>query len=202
MCLGRQSRLDNDSIPCVVCGSRTMYTVLDLHNQPLANDFNMKIEDSLKSKRFPLRLVRCPICHHTQLSHIVDRKYLFSHYLYQSGTSKSLKSYFAWLAEKVINETEIRNGTVLEIACNDGSQLNEFLKRGWKTVGVDPAKNLVDIARKSGHTVYTGFWGVDHFPNLPSLESLNVIIAQNVLAHVDSPIQFLRACAAIMGTTN
>ena len=199
MCLGRQSRLDNDSMPCVVCGSRTMYTVLDLHNQPLANDFNMKIEDSLKSKRFPLRLVRCPICHHTQLSHTVDRKYLFSHYLYQSGTSNSLKSYFSWLADKVINETEIRNGTVLEIACNDGTQLNEFLKRGWKTVGVDPAKNLIDIARKSGHTVYNGFWGVDHFPNLPSLESLNVIIAQNVLAHVDSPIQFLRACAAIMG---
>ena len=199
MCLGRQSRLDNDSMPCVVCGSHTMYTVLDLHNQPLANDFKMKIEDSLTAKRFPLRLVRCPICHHTQLSHTVDRKYLFSHYLYESDTSNSLKSYFSWLADKVINETQTRNGTVLEIACNDGTQLNEFLKRGWKTVGVDPAKNLIDIARQSGHTVYSGFWGVDHFPNLPSLESLNVIIAQNVLAHVDSPIQFLRACAAIMG---
>jgi nucleoside-diphosphate-sugar epimerase/2-polyprenyl-3-methyl-5-hydroxy-6-metoxy-1,4-benzoquinol methylase len=199
MCLGRQSRVDNNSMPCVVCGSRTMYTILDLHSQPLANDFNMKIEDSLNSKRFPLRLVRCPICHHAQLSHTVDRKHLFSHYLYQSGTSNSIKVYFAWLAEKVINETRIVNGTVLEIACNDGSQLNEFLKRGWKTVGVDPAKNLADIARTAGHTVYTGFWGVDNFPTLPSFESLNVIIAQNVLAHVDNPIQFLRACTVIMG---
>ena len=198
MCVGRQSRLNNDSIPCVVCGSHTMYTVLDLHNQPLANDFQAHIEDSKSSKRFPLRLVRCPICFHTQLSYIVDRKYLFSHYLYQSATSNSLKAYFSWLAEKTIRESGIVNGTVLEIACNDGSQLSEFRKRGWKTVGIDPAKNLVNIARAAGHTVHIGFWGIDHFPSLSSLKSLDVIIAQNVLAHVENPLQFLRACATIM----
>ena len=49
-------------------------------------------------------------------------------------------------------------------------------------------------------TVYIGFWGVDTFPLLPSPDSLDVIIAQNVLAHVDNPVQFLRACAAVMGT--
>ena len=198
VCVGRQSRLNNDSIPCVVCGSRTMYTVLDLHNQPLANDFQAHVDDSKNSKRFPLRLVRCQICFHTQLSYIVDRKYLFSHYLYQSATSNSLKAYFSWLAEKTISESGIINGTVLEIACNDGSQLSEFRKRGWKTVGIDPAKNLVNIARAAGHTVYTGFWSVDQFPSLCSLKSIDVIVAQNVLAHVENPLQFLRACATIM----
>ena len=200
MCLGRQSRLDNGSVPCVVCGSRVMHTVLNLHNQPLANDFQTNKENSIKSKRFPLRLVRCPVCHHTQLSYIVDREYLFSHYLYQSGTSNSLKSYFAWLATKTINESGIINGTVLEIACNDGSQLNEFRKRGWKTVGVDPAKNLADIAKAKGHVIFTGFWGTSEFPSLSSLGSIDVIIAQNVLAHVATPLQFLRACVAIMST--
>jgi hypothetical protein len=73
ICLGRQSRLDNDSIPCVVCGSRAMQTVLDLHKQPLANDFKVHMEESMRSKRFPLRLVRCPVCDHSQLSYVVDR---------------------------------------------------------------------------------------------------------------------------------
>jgi nucleoside-diphosphate-sugar epimerase len=111
MCLGRQSRLEQNSTRCVVCRSRIMHTVLDLHSQPLANDF--RTANSTTCERFPLRLVRCPKCYHTQLSHIVDRKYLFSHYLYQSGTSQSLKTYFAWLAEKVIDESGRRNGTVL-----------------------------------------------------------------------------------------
>ena len=198
MCLGRQSRLDNRSIPCMVCGSPVMHTILDLHTQPLANDFRNRTEESVRCERFPLRLVRCPICHHTQLSHVVDRVYLFSHYLYQSGTSQSLRTYFEWLADKIIDESGTKNGIVLELACNDGSQLNQFSKRGWKTVGIDAAKNLVEIARAHGHIVYTGFWGVDRFPLLPSPESVDVIIAQNVFAHVDNPVQFLNSCAAIM----
>ncbi|CAF1464961.1 unnamed protein product [Adineta steineri] len=200
LCVGRQSRIDKNSIPCVVCGSREMHMVLDLYDQPLANDFRKQPSRALKCKRFPLRLVRCPKCHHTQLSYIVDRAYLFTHYLYQSGTSKSLKTYFEWLAEKVIDETAKINGTVLEIASNDGTQLTEFARRGWKTVGVDPAKNLADLARAKGHTVYVGFWGTDNFPEIPDAESLDAIVAQNVLAHVENPVQFLRACAAVMGT--
>ena len=196
MCLGRQSRLEQNSTKCVVCGSTTMHSVLDLHTQPLANDF--RTENSTAWERFPLRLVRCSKCHHTQLSHIVDRKYLFSHYLYQSGTSQSLKTYFAWLAEKVIDESERTSGTVPEIACNDGSQLNEFSTRGWKTYGVDPAKNLVEIARAQNHTIFAGFWGVNTFPDLPSSSALDAIVAQNVLAHVEDPVHFLRTCAAIM----
>ena len=198
MCLGRQSRIDNHSIPCVVCGSTEMHTVLDLHEQPLANEFRNRTEDSLKCQRFPLRLVRCPKCYHTQLSYIVDRSYLFSHYLYQSGTSQSLQNYFEWLAKKIIEETSIINGTVLEIACNDGSQLNQFLKQGWKTIGVEPAQNLAEIARKSGHTVYTGFWGVDQFPLLELSKTLDAIVAQNVFAHVTNPVDFLRACLNVM----
>ncbi|CAF1460316.1 unnamed protein product [Adineta steineri] len=200
MCIGRQSRLENNSIPCVVCGSPEMHRVLDLHTQPLANDFKIHVNESMACQRFPLRLVRCPKCHHTQLSYVVDRNYLFSHYLYQSGTSQSLKAYFEWLSEKVIGESSGGNGTVVEIACNDGSQLNQFLKRGWRTIGIDPAKNLAELARAQGHTVYTGFWGTDKFSQLPSPDNLDAIIAQNVLAHVSTPVDFLRACAAVMGS--
>lgn len=198
--LGRQSRSDNDSVPCVVCGSRIMHTVLDLHTQPLANDFRKQKDEAIHCERFPLRLVRCPKCYHTQLSYIVDRAYLFSHYVYQSGTSPSLEAYFEWVAEKVIHESGKANGTVLELASNDGSQLNQFAKRGWKTIGVDPANNLAELARANGHSVYVGFWGTDDFSGLPPPESLDAIIAQNVLAHVENPVQFLRACITVMST--
>ena len=198
MCLGRQSRIDNGSIPCVVCGSKTMHVVLDLHTQPLANDFRVSDDQAMKCERYPLRLVRCPRCHHTQLSQVVDRGYLFSHYLYQSGTSGSLKAYFEWLAEKVIDESSTAKGTVIEVACNDGSQLNQFYRRGWTTFGVDPAKNLAELARAQNHTVFTGFWGTETFPGLPRPESVDAILAQNVLAHVEDPVRFMRACAAVM----
>ena len=196
MCLGRQSRLDSNSIACVVCGSSIMHTILDLHSQPLGNDF--RIHNSTECERFPLRLVRCSKCHHTQLSFIVDRKYILSHFRYQNESSESLILYFEWLVDKVIDESARKNGTVLEISCNDGSLLNKFSARRWKTFGVEAVNYLVELARAQNHTVFAGFWGVDVFPQLPSAESLDAIIVRNVLADTEKPVDFLRACIAQM----
>ena len=190
-----------DSIPCPVCGSDNQQRVLDLGNQPFANDFRADKSESLNLTRFPLKLVRCRHCNHLHLSHVANRKKLFDHYLYQSGTSKTLKDYFKVLADLVIEKSGNKTaGTVLEIACNDGSQLDEFKKRGWKTFGVDPAANIAPIARRKGHNVKVGFWDENiQIPDFPRGESLTAIVAQNVLAHVPKPIGFLKACVKMMG---
>ena len=190
-----------DSIPCPVCGSDNQQKVLDLGNQPFANDFRADKSESLNLTRFPLKLVRCRHCNHLHLSHVANRKKLFDHYLYQSGTSKTLKDYFKVLADLVIEKSGNKTaGTVLEIACNDGSQLDEFKKRGWKTFGVDPAANIAPIARRKGHNVKVGFWDENiQIPDFPRGESLTAIVAQNVLAHVPNPIGFLKACVKMMG---
>ena len=192
------------SIPCPVCGSYHLQEVLDLHEQPLANNFRSTAEAAMNVKRYPLRLMRCKRCNHMHLSKLVSRTRLFSDYIYVSGTSSTLLQYFDWLADKVSNETTGDAGasarSVLELACNDGSQLDKFARRGWKTYGVDPAANIVPAARAKGHTVRVGFWGAEtpaaQVPAMPS--QFDAIIAQNVLAHVPHPVDFLRACAAAM----
>ena len=190
-----------NSIPCPVCGSDNQQLALDLGDQPFANDFLADESESLNLTRYPLKLVRCRRCNHLHLSHIASRKKLFGHYLYRSGTSKTLASYFQWLSNLVIEESGNNTvGSVIEIACNDGSQLDEFQKRGWKTFGVDPAANIVPIAQQKGHTVRLGFWN-EHIQlvDFPKGEDLTAIVAQNVFAHVPNPVAFLKACAAIMG---
>jgi nucleoside-diphosphate-sugar epimerase len=186
--------------PCVICGSNRMIRVLDLGMQPLANEFHSHVHDALACQRHKLQLVFCPVCFHSQLSHFVSRARLFVNYLYQSGTSTTLRMYFDWLAEKVVtaanDEAESVPRTVLEIACNDGTQLDSFLKHGWKTYGVDPAANLAQIARGKGHVIFTGFWGKDHFKRLPS--TFDAIVAQNVLAHTDKPVDFMIQCSKYM----
>ena len=192
----------NIELPCPVCGSTGQQTVLDLGVQPLANDFFSDPNIALTRPRFPLKLVRCKECNHYHLSHVVDRSYLFEHYLYQSGTSTTLSDYFEWLARKVIEESDLvsstKVGTILELACNDGSQLDHFQKHGWRTFGVDPAANLVAIAANKNHTVRKGFWPLD-FPELPQDDDLSAITAQNVLAHVPDVVSFLKGCAKVMG---
>lgn len=195
------SRVLTDSIPCPVCGSTHQQELIDLHEQPYANSFRPTAEEALAAPRYPLKLIRCKSCNHIHLGSIADRKELFEHYLYQSNTSATLLEYFEWLAERVIAESSSpSNGTVIELACNDGSQLDSFKARGWRTYGVDPAENLVPLAREKGHRVELGFWGSPHFDmsKLPPPEEVDAIVAQNVFGHVDAPVEFLKACAKAM----
>lgn len=194
LCVGKELTYRQRSTqPCNVCGSHDMVPVLDLGEQPLANSFVKTLD--LVQPTYPLRLDRCLQCTHSQLSTFVDRPSLFGQYLYRSGTSATLKAYFGWLADKVGGEVSGRR--VLEIACNDGSQLDEFKKRGWQTFGVDAADNLIKFAREGGHTVWTGLWGVDQPPKTMGGE-FDAIVAQNVLAHVPDPVAFVRACKEVM----
>ena len=200
--IGREGgvRSNTDSIPCPVCGSHHLQEVLDLHEQPLAHDFQLTSRSAVNAFRFPLKLMRCKDCHHMHLSHAVNRIKLFSHYFYSSNTSSTHQEYFAWLAQKVSNQIGPQTRkNVLEIACNDGSQLDEFSKLGWKTFGVDAAAKLAAVAREKGHVVWNGLWGVDEFAKSPRGADLTAIVAQNVLARVPNPVRFFRACSQVMG---
>jgi nucleoside-diphosphate-sugar epimerase len=180
-------------VHCRVCDSKNMMQIVDIGPQPLANNY---VDSPCDQEKFPLVLVRCRECHHTQLSYTVDPSKMFSNYQYNSGTSQTLRNYFGFLAEKCITDVGRDRGVVVELACNDGSQLDEFAKRGWSTYGVDPAVNIGAIARGKGHTIYTAFWGQDEIKDLP--KEIDVIVAQNVLAHVPDPTSFLKACANVM----
>jgi 2-polyprenyl-3-methyl-5-hydroxy-6-metoxy-1,4-benzoquinol methylase len=132
---------------------------------------------------------------HTQLNYTVKPEVMFKNYQYVSGTSCTLREYCFHFTQKCIKDTEYTGGTVLELACNDGSQLDEFRKLGWDTYGVDPAQNIIIEGQQKGHKVCCGFWGHDNFPLIPTPD---IIIAQNVFAHVPDPIQFMNHCARVM----
>jgi len=184
--------IDNISLEesCRIC-KNNLKTIIDLGYQPLANNF---VTEPCKQDEYPLCLMRCNKCNHTQLNFTVKPEVMFINYQYNSGTSNTLRNYFKYLAEKCIADSNIQNGTVLELACNDGSQLDEFKKLGWKTYGVDPAKNLVTNAINNGHNIYCGFWGIDKI----EVPVPDIIIAQNVLAHVPDPVLFLKTCVNCM----
>lgn len=180
---------------CIICKSIRLQPILNLGNQPLANNF---LSEQKSSPQYPLHLHRCLNCFHTQIDYIVDRGVLFTNYLYESGTSATLREYFASLAERytqIFKDKQTKR--VLELACNDCFQLDEFKSRGWLTYGVDPAQNLVKRGLENGHIVEAKFWGKEEVSFLKDT-SFDLIVAQNVLAHVNNPVEFLQKCASIM----
>jgi 2-polyprenyl-3-methyl-5-hydroxy-6-metoxy-1,4-benzoquinol methylase len=179
---------------CLCCGSKKLKLVLDLNEQPLANSFKKTAEED--EPTFPLRLNICEECTHLQLSHAVNPDLLFKNYLYVSGTSQTLRDYFDWFAKRTLEYFEMPPQTVLDIACNDGSQLNSFKALGLKTYGVDPAENL-HVLSNANHEVVCDYFKekyVYHYKN----KNLDIITAQNVFAHNDYPLDFLLQCKEIM----
>jgi 2-polyprenyl-3-methyl-5-hydroxy-6-metoxy-1,4-benzoquinol methylase len=179
---------------CLCCGSEHLTLVLDLGEQPLANSF---IDDpAIPEYVFPLQLNICTDCTHLQLSHAVDPDLLFKNYLYVSGTSQTLRDYFTWFADYSLGYFTERPKSVLDIACNDGSQLNAFKAMGLTTYGVDPATNLYPLS-SANHEVICDYFTQEHVDVLKG-KHLDIINAQNVFAHNSYPLEFLKQCKEIM----
>jgi len=179
---------------CLCCGSRSLKEVLDLGEQPMANSFITSPDES--ELTFPLRLNLCSGCTHLQLSHAVNPDLLFKNYLYVSGTSQTLRDYFDWFANFTLQYFKNRPKAVLDIACNDGSQLNSYKSLGLRTFGIDPAENLHKIS-SANHMVVCDYFSDKHIDEFKQ-HKLDIITAQNVFAHNSYPLDFLKICKEIM----
>lgn len=174
---------------CIACGSKELTPILDLGSQPLANSYKKKEkEDELF---FPLAITHCNYCFHVQLTHKVTPDLLFKNYLYVSGTTKTQLDYFDWFS-KFILENQGSCETVLDIGCNDGSQLNYFKQLGLKTYGIDPAINLYELSSKN-HTVVCDYFRENSFK-----QKFDIIVCQNAFPHNYDQLGFLTNAKKLM----
>jgi SAM-dependent methyltransferase len=172
---------------CRACGSAELGRVLDLGRQPLANSY---VREPAELPTYPLELLICRRCFLGQLSMVVRPDLMFREYLYVSGVSRTFREHFDGLAGRALEWVAARPAQVLDLACNDGTLLEAFRRRGAVVRGVDPAGNLVALAQGKGLEVVEGYW-----PQARSSASgpFDIITACNVLAHVAEPREFLRA---------
>jgi 2-polyprenyl-3-methyl-5-hydroxy-6-metoxy-1,4-benzoquinol methylase len=177
---------------CLACGTSDLRSILDLGKQPLANNYhNGETQDE-----YPLNLNLCQNCYHLQLSHTVNPDLMFKNYLYVSGTAKTLRDYFDYFASKTLEY--LPNATkILDIACNDGTQLDSYLKLGLQTYGIDPAENLYEDSKLRGHDIVCDYFNSDTSYKFEG-KTFDIITAQNVFAHTSYTVDFLNTCKEVM----
>jgi len=212
---------------CRVCNTKTD-SLLDLYSQPLANSysrFSKKLDYNPLhvnvESNYPLHLHYCPICFHVQLNCVVSPNLLFKDYIYVSGTSKTLRDYFdcfalnsilRWVEYSEVTESKLDEIRVIEIANNDCSQLDSYIKLSHSsginitTVGVDPAisiyKNI--SSHKTEHDVYCEFFGTETVNKLNKKygeAKFDIIVCQNVFGHVHNVNEFLTCAKQLLSET-
>ena len=180
---------------CLACNSKNLRQVLDLNLQPLANSYLKN--KHLKEKKYPLKVNACLNCNHLQLSIAVNPKKIYQNYDYVSGTTdtykKFMKKFFRFCIK--INKKEFIYKNILDIGCNDGSQLDVFKSNNFKTYGVDPAKNIFKISSKK-HNVICDFFNKKVVAKINN--KFDFIISQNSFAHNPKPIEFLKNAKELM----
>jgi len=173
---------------CRLCDNYNIVSALTFPETPIANNLASSFEESLNAEKYPLNIFRCKNCGHVQLTTVIEPSKLFEQYVYLSGTSPVFVNYLDNYAKEIVERFSLTaSDKVLEIASNDGTFLNSFQQLGISAIGIDPAKNVTEIANEKGLMTITDF-----FNDKSALEIKNtlglfkVIIANNVMAHVDN----------------
>src|SRR5690349_13665302 len=145
---------------CRLCGSPGLSRILSLGNQ-FVSDF---ITSTGEHPRSPLELIRCRDCGLVQLRHTFSRTSLYRHYWYRSGISKTMRDALADVATKAFNTVKPKAGDiVVDTGCNDGTLLRSYPREGLKLVGFEPARNLVEDARKGTDQIFNDFFNAKVF---------------------------------------
>src|SRR3989442_9388032 len=145
---------------CRLCHSEKIIRLVSLGNQHVSDFVTAKGD----SPRSPLELVRCAGCSLVQLKHTFPRDSLYRHYWYRSGISSTMRTALEDIVEKACEIAQPNSGDiVMDIGCNDGTLLRSYKIPGLRLVGFEPAKNLVEEARKGTTFVINDFFGYDQF---------------------------------------
>ena len=178
---------------CRLCSSRSFELVLDLGKQPPSNSFLTKNQLKDSEKKFPLRLYICKKCHHLQLLDVVDKKHLFSNYHYFTSANKPIIEHFKKYAENVYKKIleKKENPFVVEVGSNDGTLLKQLKKNKVNVLGIEPAKNLAQISRKSKIKTENKFFNQALAKKIAKKQRADLVIANNVLGHVDDLDEFI-----------
>jgi len=179
---------------CRSCKGTNLVPYLDLGITPLANGL-IKLENiDKKELKFPLVVCYCTDCSLSQLNVVVDPKILFSNYLYMSSVSNTFKNHCNSFALNLNDSLNLlSNDLVVDIASNDGCLLQEFKKLKVKTLGIEPAHNLAQIANSNGIETLNYFWNYESASKiLNKYGGAKLITAFNVFAHVDNLHDFIK----------
>ena len=185
---------------CRACDGKSLVKVLDLGSTPLANSFLEKADLERPEPSFPLEVHSCEDCGLLQLIHVVSPEVLFRDYIYVSTTSDTLQAHFAALARAIKERYSLGpDSLALEIASNDGLLLKKFRDIGVRGLGVEPAVNIAQMARKDGIEVVNEFFTEARAREVrDKYGAADVVLGNNVLAHVNDLADFLRGIELVL----
>jgi 2-polyprenyl-3-methyl-5-hydroxy-6-metoxy-1,4-benzoquinol methylase len=170
---------------CRFCEAPLESVFADLGMSPLANRYLRQDQLAEVEPFYPLRALVCERCLLVQLEEFQTPDQIFSDYAYFSSYSTTWLEHSRRYAESAIERFRLGpQSQVVEVASNDGYLLQYFGERGIPVLGVEPAANVAETATEKGIPTVVDFFGRKLAQDLVSAKQADLLIGNNVLAHV------------------
>lgn len=185
---------------CRICRRDSLVQYLDFGATPLANAYLTRDTLAEPEPRYPLSVFFCETCGLSQLGGVVDPEVLYSNYVYFTSAMPRVPEHFRNYAEDTVSRFASKPGSlVVEIGSNDGILLSVAKNLGARVLGIDPAKNIAEVANNRGIPTLPEFFTEalarrireEHGPAA-------VIIANNVVAHIDDHHDLVRGVKTLL----
>lgn len=187
-------------LKCRFCNHFLKYSFVDLGMSPLSNSY-LKAEQLQRMEPFyPLHAYVCDNCYLVQLPVHQSSKDIFSEYAYFSSFSDSWLKHSKDYTNLMIQRFGFDSSSkVVEIASNDGYLLQYFKEKSIPVLGIEPARNVAEVARKAGIPTEIKFFGSHTAANLARAgKHADLLIGNNVLAHVPDLNDFVEGMKIVL----
>ncbi len=178
---------------CMFCGEPLRHTFADLGMSPLSNAYIPPEAQHQMEPFYPLHAYVCEKCLLVQLEEFETPENIFSDYAYFSSYSDTLLKHASEWCDTATERFGLdRNSLVVEIACNDGYLLKNFVARDIPVHGVEPAANVAEAAKRLDIPVTVAFFGEKTARKM--LErglAADLMSANNVVAHIPDINDFI-----------
>lgn len=185
---------------CRFCDETLEHTFVDLGVSPLANSYVKPDQLDRMEPFYPLHVRVCARCFLVQLPQLATREEIFEEYAYFSSYSDSWLEHCRTYANMMVDRFGLREDSrVVELASNDGYLLQYFVERQIPVLGIEPAANVAEVARKCGINTTVAFFGEKTAQQLAQDGwSADLIAGNNVLAHVPDINDFVEGIRILL----
>jgi SAM-dependent methyltransferase len=189
---------------CRSCGGSELHPILSLGETPIANELVQPDAAPEVDAAFPLGIMLCTECGLVQLDHELPADVIFDQdYPYYSSFSPAMLEHAATHARGLARQRDLDGDSfVVELASNDGYLLRNFVELGIPVLGIDPAPGPASAAIEAGVPTLVDFFGVEVARRVRADQgAADVVIANNVMAHVPDLNDFVGGIAALLADT-
>lgn len=185
---------------CRNCKAPLTSLFVDLGVSPLANRLLRESELLEPEPHLPLKAYVCDRCLLVQLPPYASPDLLFTDYVYFSSFSSSFLEQCMRYADAITDRLGLdRTSKIVEVASNDGYLLRFFRDKGLDVLGIEPAANVAEHASNDGIPTITEFFGSRLAEALRDEYAADLLIGNNVLAHVPDLHDFVEGLGILLG---